>query len=206
MSLTDFHGYRDGVRWRLLPAGVEIEGSGIARTRGAPATVTSVWETYGEAINEAALRHGVPCQLIVATICTESRGNANAVRFESGYVSDEASGSRISVGLMQTLISTAREVIGRPVNREWVLVARNSIEAGTAYIGLQRHRTAFDPPLVAAAYNAGGLYYQPSDKNRWKLRQFPIGTGAHLDRFIAFFNDAVFVLAHHAMPPAVGLP
>lgn len=29
MALTQFHGYRDSVRWRLTPQGVEIEGKGL---------------------------------------------------------------------------------------------------------------------------------------------------------------------------------
>src|SRR5262249_38587562 len=37
------------------------------------------------------------------------------------------------------------------------------------------------------------------------LRQYPLGTGAHCDRFVRFFNDAVAVLSRHASRPAVGL-
>ncbi len=51
----------------------------------------------------------------------------------------------------------------------------------------QRDVTNFEPPLVAAAYNAGSL--RRSDENRWKLRS----TGGHIDRFCLFFNDACFV-------------
>ncbi|HEU4534292.1 MAG TPA: hypothetical protein VFS00_09250, partial [Polyangiaceae bacterium] len=67
----------------------------------------------------------------------------------------------------------------------------------------QKSKTSFDPPLVAAAYNAGGLYAQNGPANRWKLRQFPIGTGAHCNRFVKFYNDAVVVLAEHSTSPVV---
>jgi hypothetical protein len=141
--------------------------------------------------------------LIIATICTESGGKANAVRLEPGYKSDEATPNKVSPGLTQTLISTASEVMGRKVDREWLLQPANAIEAGSIYIARQSKKTGFDPPLVAAAYNAGSLKYQDGKNNRWKLRQFPVGTGAHCDRFVQFFNDAVYVLKRHPTAPAL---
>jgi hypothetical protein len=202
-DLTQFHGYRDSVRWRLGPQGVEIEGSGVERTAGAPITVTSVWDTHAEAINRAAQQYDVPCVLIVATICTESGGNADAVRLEPKYKSDEETPNQVSPGLMQTLISTARQAMSATVDRQWLLDPANSITAGTAVIAQQRTQTELDPPLVAAAYNAGGLRYDSSAGNRWKLVQFPIGTSEHCDRFVKWFNDAVAALAGHAVRPTV---
>src|SRR5690349_17411511 len=110
MTLTAFHSaFEDGVRWRMVAAGVEIYGTGVERTRGAPSTVARVWETYAEAINRTARAWRVPCALIVATICTESGGRSDAVRLEPGYISDAKTPHKVSPGLMQTLISTARE-------------------------------------------------------------------------------------------------
>jgi hypothetical protein len=204
-ELTDFHGFGDSVRWRLGPTGLEVEGSGVERTPGAPSTVTRVWESYGDDVNAAATEFGVPCVLIVATICTESGGRADAVRLEPGYKSDAETPAKVSPGLMQTLISTARAALGKPdVDRAWLLVPRNSIRAGTAYIAQQKAHTNIDPPLVAAAYNAGSLRANDSAKNRWKLVQYPIGTSEHCDRFVKWFNDAVVVLKDHAKRPSVG--
>ena len=203
MALTDFHTFEDSIRWRLTPDGVEIDGAGVERTKGAPNTVTRVWEAYAADINRTARARRVPCELIIATICTESGGKANAVRLEPGYKSDEATPNKVSPGLTQTLISTASEVMGRKVTREWLLEPANAIEAGSIYIARQSKKTGFDPPLVAAAYNAGSLKYQDGKNNRWKLRQFPIGTGAHCDRFVQFFNDAVYVLKRHSTKPAL---
>ncbi|HYP54108.1 MAG TPA: transglycosylase SLT domain-containing protein, partial [Pyrinomonadaceae bacterium] len=198
MKLTVYHAYENSVRWRLTPRGVEIEGSGVERTKGAPATVTRVWERFSDEINRTARARRVPCALIIACICTESGGRPDSVRLEPGYKSDEETPHRVSPGLMQTLISTAREAVGRRVDREWLLVPGNSIEAGTAYIAKQFKQTGFDPPLVGAAYNAGSLRHQDGSQNRWKLRQYPIGTSKHCDRFVQFFNDAVYVLANHS--------
>lgn len=199
MALDEFHGYENSVRWRLLPTGVEVEGSGVERTRGQPVTATRVWDSYGEEISRAARAWRVPCALIVATICTESRGDPNAVRLEPGYVSDEATPGRISPGLMQTLISTARKTLGKSIDREWLLVPGNSIEAGTAYIASQARETGLDPPLVAAAYNHGRVSCDKSTMNRWRLVQ----TRGHVDRFVQFYNDAVFVMAQAARKPSV---
>lgn len=205
MSLARFHGFEGSVRWRLTAQGVDIEGTGVERTAGRPATVTRVWEAFSKEINEAARSTRVPSALIVATVCTESGGRVDAVRLEPGYVSDERTPHRVSVGLTQTLISTARDAMQMSLGRDWLLVAGNAIAAGTNYIAGQARQTGLDPPLVAAAYNAGRLYHQGGAENRWKLRQYPIGTGKHCDRFVRFFNDAVAVLAGHATPPAVDL-
>lgn len=204
-DLTQYHGYQDSVRWRLAGDGVDIEGSGVERTGGAPATATSIWEKYSTEINAAATEFDVPCVLIVATIATESGGKADAIRLEPGYVSDEETPGKVSPGLMQTLISTARQAVpGTTIDRNWLFVAGNSIRAGTAYISQQRGITGLDPPLVAAAYNAGSLRHDVSENNRWKLVQYPIGTGEHCDRFVKWFNDAVAILATHGTRPSVG--
>jgi hypothetical protein len=200
--LSEYHGFEDSVRWRVVPAGVEVEGTGVERTSGRPSTVTRVWESYADAINRTARARRVPCELIVATICTESGGKADAVRLEPGYASDEKTPHKVSPGLTQTLISTAREAMQMSLDRAWLLTPANAIEAGTAYIAAQARETGLDPPLVAAAYNAGRLKHQTGADNRWKLRQYPIGTGKHCDRFVRFFNDAAFVLDGHATKPA----
>jgi hypothetical protein len=205
MSLQEFHrAFPGGVRWRLTAAGVEIEGSGVERTAGAPTTVTRIWDAWSREVNATARARRVPCALIIATIATESGGKADAVRLEPGYKSDAETPHKVSPGLMQTLLSTAREAMQISCDRQWLLVPRNSIEAGTAYIARQARMTDLDPPLVAAAYNAGRLAEQKSEQNRWRLRQYPIGSGKHCDRFVRFFNDAVAMLAKHSVPPAVG--
>jgi Transglycosylase SLT domain len=204
MSLLEWHRHNESIQWRLVAGGIETEGAGIERTVGKPATATRVWQSFAPVINEVAEEHVLPCELIVATICTESRGNPKALRLEPGFVSDEKTPHRVSPGLMQTLISTARMSLRKDrLSRADLFDPGTSIRAGTAYIAQQRTKTNFDPPLVAAAYNAGGLYANTGVKNRWKLRQYPIGTGAHCDRFVKFYNDAVVVLAAHKTKPTI---
>lgn len=195
-DLTGYHSaFSGGVEWRLVPHGIEVKGSGVPRTPGEPATVARVWKNFGESIQRWSDELVVPVELIVATICTETGGMASSVRKEPGYISDNKTPSKISAGLMQTLISTARESTGiRRLDRNWLLVPDNAIMAGTSYIKRQFAVTGFDPPKVACAYNAGGVYRQGGPDNRWKMRQYPIGTGKHCDRFVRWFNDFYFLI------------
>ena len=198
------HGFGNSIRWQVRAQGVSIEGTGVERTGGEPETVRRVWDQFGAAIETWSNRFGVPAELIVATICTESGGDPNAVREEPGYRSDAATPDRVSPGLMQTLITTARNALQDDgVDREWLLEPGNSIQAGTAYIASQMTRTNLDPPKVACAYNAGGIYPNDGPDNRWKMRQYPIGSGAHADRFVRWFNDCAYAMEADNVLPAL---
>ena len=192
--LTTDRNFNDGVRWRLTDDGIAVDGAPPETTGAPPRTVRRVWAEFGDAVTRWASHFGVPAELIVATICTETGGQTTAVRQEPGYVSDGATPHKVSPGLMQTLISTARGTLGDDsIDRAWLLVAENSIQAGTSYIAGQRAETDFDPPMVACAYNAGAVYANDGAANRWKMRQYPIGSGAHADRFVKWFNDCIFM-------------
>jgi len=204
-DLTSYHNaFGNGVRWRLTEEGIYIEGSGIERTPGAPVTTGRIWETYLNPIDKWAEYYNIPCELIIATIATESEGVSNALRREPGYISDNQTPNKISIGVMQTLISTARSTLNDPsVDRDWLFDPRNSIQAGTCYIAEQRSRTLLDPPKVACSYNAGGVYHNNSAGNRWRMTQYPIGSSEHCDRFVKWFNDAVYVLKNHSVSPFI---
>lgn len=68
-----------------------------------------------------------------------------------------------------------------------------SVNAGTCYIAQALSTTRFDPPKVAAAYNAGSLYLDDSPENRWKLRCYPLHTGHHINKFVGYFNDCMLL-------------
>lgn len=189
-GLTENHNFNGGVQWRLAADGIRIKNAPPEDTGGQPQTVARIMSDFGPSILKWADHFEVPVELIVATICTETGGKPDAVRTEPGYVSDAATPHRVSPGIMQTLISTAREALGDDaIDRAWLLEADNAIQAGTAYIARQKSRTGFDPPKVACAYNAGGVYKNDGEDNRWKMRQYPIGSSKHADRFVAWFND-----------------
>ncbi|MCB4767253.1 transglycosylase SLT domain-containing protein [Ancylobacter sp. Lp-2] len=179
--------FPDAVSWALTTSGIAIDSARAEGTPGEPTTVGKIWDMFGPLCAASAKKYGVPVELIVATIATESSGNPNARRPEP-QINDE------SVGLMQTLVKTARDATGRSgLRADELLDPGTSIDAGTAYIAKQRSSTQLDPPRVAAAYNAGSLKRDDAAANRWKLHCFPRGTGEHIDRFVAWFNDAMRV-------------
>ena len=189
-KLLSNHQVFNSVFWRLSENGIRIQDALPEITLGAPSTVENVWQSFGDSILRWCNHYEVPIELCIATICTETRGNASAIRKEPGYISDDETPKRISVGVMQTLISTAQgELPELVVDRQWLLRPDNSIRAGVSYIARQRRVTAFDPPKVACAYNAGGIYENDSDSNRWKMRQYPRNSSEHADRFVKWFND-----------------
>lgn len=191
-EFTRFHA--TGIAWKQTPQGILIESTGMERTPGAPRTVTAIYQRFGAEIDQAASEARVPPPLLVATIATESNGRSDAVRFEPGYVDEYTTPHKVSSGLMQTLLSTASATLQMSIGIETLKDPLTSLRAGALYIARQARATALDPVLVAAAYNAGGLYLQTGAQNRWKLRQFPLGSGAHIDRFVRFYNDAVSAL------------
>jgi hypothetical protein len=196
-------------RWSLTPAGVLVLGEDAPRrTSGAPRTVATCWDRHATGFQAAAQRYAVPLELLLATACTESGGNAEAVRQEPGYVSDAATPEKVSPGLMQTLISTARASLHDPtLDRARLLDPACSIAAGAALIrqqALQAARpTGFDPVLVGIAYNAGSL--RPMASCPWGLVQTQRDAATwHADAFCAFFGDALAVLAQD--PPDTATP
>jgi hypothetical protein len=211
--------FSGGLRWRLTPEGIEVEGRSFVPPGAAPGTMLAVrraFDWFGPHIRAAAIETGVPIELLVATACTESLGDtrraatpaaaAAARREEPGFVSDEATPHRVSIGLMQTLISTARQVLPLPaedpamtrITAATLLDPAQSILAGASYIAAQAGVTRLDPPVVACAYNAGGVYEQRGPANHWRMRQYTIGTPNHADRFVIFFNQALRLVADGA--------
>lgn len=179
--------FEGSVTWSLLRDGIAIDGAAPRGTPGEPVTIRRIWTRYSDLCCTAAKHYGVPVELIVATIATESGGDPTAYRNEP-QIKDA------STGLMQTLLATARMAMGNKALTSGDLRdPGTSINAGTAYIAMQRTSTHFDPPLVAAAYNAGSLRLDNGTANRWKLRCYPIGTGKHVDTYVAFFNDCMRV-------------
>jgi len=195
-SVLEAHKYHDdGPTWKIGKDGLVIIEEGSwgkpERTVGEPQTVRRIMKEYGDHIGWWAAFYWIPIDVIIACIATETGGVPDARREEPGFKSDKETPHRVSTGLMQTLFSTAQRMVpDAKVTNEWLSNPNNSIRAGVAYIHHQSQKTKTDPPLVAAAYNSGGLYRQNGKENRWKLRNYPIGTGHHIDRFVKFYNDS----------------
>ncbi|OAN58880.1 transglycosylase SLT domain-containing protein [Sphingomonas sp. TDK1] len=188
--LGAFHArFAGGYSWRITDKGLEIEGLGVPMLGRAEAA--RILDNFAQQIASASAVYKVPIELVVATILAESSGRPAARRLEPGcdHRNPERTPTRVSVGLTQTLLSTARSALRQPgLTLADLENPATSISAGMAYMWSQARETGFDPPLVAAAYNAGSVRYNGGAENRWRLRQFPIGTGKHCDRFVRFFN------------------
>lgn len=184
-TITWKQGPFGGLRWQVTPDGILDEGEiSPARTVGEPVTVRRIWKDFGQHIRAAALTSGVPIELIVTTISVESRGIAKAQLTEPD--------GRQSIGLMQVLLGTASDMLGRTVTAAELNQPQVSIAAGAAYLASQRPKTLYDPILAAASYNAGGLYPpRAEDTNPYRLRC----TGDHLTRTKLYYNDTVAVAA-----------
>lgn len=205
-TLLAWHGASVGTstrRWRLTRQGIEIEGEAERRRSFLPRIAAACWAAHRAPLEAAARRFAVPVELLLATACTESAGRADAIREEPGFTSDAATPNRVSPGLMQTLISTAREALSDPrLDRAKLLDPAISALAAAAFIRRQAQAsTGFDPPLVAIAYNAGSLRPSRDATNPWGLAQTRRGTGHwHADAFCAFLNDGVTIFVAGEAP------
>jgi hypothetical protein len=205
---TPHQHYKDSCVWSLTAQGVRVPDGGDQPSESERALAANVLQRFAQplATGLSAQLTNVPIELAVACICAESSGNPSALRREPGCDTNkpERTPSRVSLGLMQTLLSTARTALGDPtLPLQSLADPQKSIAAGAAYIFLQGRQTRFDPPLVAAAYNAGGLYYEGTPANRWRQRQYPIGSPNHVTRVIRYFNGAFAALDVAALPATV---
>jgi soluble lytic murein transglycosylase-like protein len=110
-------------------------------------------DTLEPLINEMGLKYGVEPALIKAHIKQESNWDVNASRFEP-HLNDS------SWGLMQVLLTTAKEILGSTsLTASQLLDPRVNIEAGTAYIAKNMKRYGGAISDVIAAYNAGSARF-----------------------------------------------
>jgi soluble lytic murein transglycosylase-like protein len=162
------------------------------------ALIAPTWQRYGHVISAAATRHGVPAELILATIVDESGGKANALATNPGYVSDAATPHKISIGLGQMLISSARRLAPeRHIDRAALSDPATAIDLVARYHARFYKGTGFDPRLVASAYLFGSTPALRAGQ-RWTPRD-PV----HAARYTAVFEASVAHLAAQPSPPPV---
>lgn len=203
------HRFPGGSNWKLAARGIEVDGVFAPFSSADHTLVERLLRDYTVAIGAIARIAPVPLELVIATICTESSGNLTKPRFEPGCDrrNPEKTPHRVSHGLMQTLLSTAREALDQPLLKLADLAdAETSIRAGMIFMSRQSRRTGYDPPLVAAAYNAGSVIFNAGAENRWRLKQYPIGSGKHVDRFVRYFNAAIEAVSSNVVVLPEGLP
>lgn len=152
--------------------------------------------TLNPIIQEMSQKYNIETALIKAIIKTESNWDVNASRFE-------AHKGDASWGLMQLLLSTAREVLGNPqLITTQLIQPRNNIEAGTKFLS-QLWRRFGNLRDSIAAYNAGsprlgkdGKYVNQDyvDKVMNAYNQYrTIGVAVSTEDFIPSMNNPTSV-------------
>jgi len=160
--------------------------------------IAPTWQRYGALVTAAAQRHGVPAELILATIVDESGGKPSAVATNPGYISDAATPDKVSVGLGQILISSARRLApGQRIDRATLSDPAVSIDLIAHYHARFYRGTGFDPRLVAAAYMSGSAPALRAGQ-RWYPRHL-----RHAARYTAVFEASVAHLSVQQTPPPV---
>jgi peptidoglycan LD-endopeptidase CwlK len=214
------HSRFGGIEWRYDQSGVFIAADvQPQRTMGEPTTCRDICDRFRDIIIANSVRFAVPPEIIVMTIATEAAAFRSTgytgqptFRWEAHVTVADSPPKYLgdySIGPMQTLATTAREVIGKkqlamdafanfPALRVQPPVPPAdipgydpviNIEVGTAEFKARWSSTEGDPILVSAAYNAGSL--RKTSKNRWRL----VTHGNHLDRASKWYGDACAVIS-----------
>ena len=177
------------------PISWQVDGDGLValadgrRPMGSRIFARSCFEQYSDSFRRWASAYSVDLNIahLVATAITESGCSQVA---GLGSVDDKSTGIMQVTGY--TCVSLLKKYGGRKMTErecmeKMAMEPDFSVELGAGYIAQpsQIKLTALDPPKVAAAYNAGGVYFDR--RNPWGMRC----TGNHIDRFVAAYNSYV---------------
>jgi hypothetical protein len=168
-----FHRVCGGQEWKVQGQRVSLRRS---TPTGAVSAITTCMRRYGTFIKRQADRYKVSRASVVATAITESNCTNPA-----------GSGDGLSSGPMQVTGSTCAaltDLSPSACKRKMHAEPEFSFSVGARYMGsaYQKRQHAFDPPKIAAAYNAGSV--RCATTNAWRMRS----TGNHIDRFVKAYN------------------
>jgi len=188
-----------GNQWQLSQNGVILAGPGgpAPQTDGAARLLSK----YGPALFSLLTQVRVPIELVLAMLDLFAAGTGK--RFLPGCDTElpERTPELATNGVMQPLLSLARLVLRKPdLTLDDLADPQTALSAGIRIIWLQGAETAFDPPLVAAAYAAGGLFYDTNPGNTWRIIQTRPGIPNLIDSFVQAFNGATAVMANATLP------
>jgi hypothetical protein len=190
--------YQGGIPWRLTPDGVRVGDIPPELREEDVARLHSLMDLHGRLLLTVLDSGHVPIELVLAALgAAEVTDGTPLLTLGCNITFPERTPDRICAGPMHTVLSLARTALKRPaLTLEDLKDPATALRAGAAVLALQASETGFDPPLVAAAYAAGGLY-RDAAAPPWLLAHHR--PGPFIDRFVAFFNAAMSLTA--ALPP-----
>jgi hypothetical protein len=186
-----------GVQWALTPYGIEVDGKDLALESAAIARLDGLWNRHATRLPTGAR---APAELVLALLDLFA-DRAGAVTLLPGCdtLAPERTPDLVAVGPLQVTLAAARTALSRPgLGLADLTDTDLALRAGVHALALRSGETLFDPPLVAAAHLAGGLFLDRSAGNRWRLAQG--GPVVLIDRFLAAFNAAMQVTGSRAAP------
>jgi hypothetical protein len=189
-----------GIQWALTPYGVQVSGKDLSADAATVARLDGLWNQYAARLPTTVR---VPAELVLALmdLFKDRNGTTNLLP-GCDMLMPERTPELVAVGPLQVSLAAARTVLARPD----LTVAQLSegdlaLQAGMQAMSLRFAETRFDPPLVAAAHLAGGLFFDGDNRNQWRLSQG--GPMVLIDKFLASFNAAMHVTASRSAPAGV---
>jgi Phage tail lysozyme/Putative peptidoglycan binding domain len=199
LDMMDPHGaFPGGTQWALKPYGIQVNGKDLPVDAATVARLDGLWNKYAARLPTTVR---VPAELALA-LMDLFKDRTGTAHFLPGCdtLMPERTPDLVTVGPLQVSLAAARTALARPD----LTVAQLSdgdlaLQAGMQALSLRFAETRFDPPLVAAAHLAGGLFFDGDTRNPWRLAQG--GPTVLIDKFLASFNTAMQVTGSRS-PPA----
>ena len=179
-----------GIQWALTPYGIQVDGKDLSADAATVGRLDGLWNRYAERL-PATVR--VPVELVLALIDL-FRDRIGTLHLLPGCdtLMPERTPELVALGPLQVTLAAARTALARPDLTIAQLSAGDlALQAGMQALSLRFAETRFDPPLVAAAHLAGGLFFDGDKRNQWRLSQG--GPMVLIDRFLTSFNAAMQV-------------
>jgi hypothetical protein len=200
-DLMDPHGaFPGGVQWALRPYGMQVNGKDLPADAATVARLDGLWNRYAARLPTSVR---VPAELVLA-LMDLFKDRSGAAHFLPGCdtLMPERTPELVTAGPLQVSLAAARTALARPD----LTVAQLSegdlaLQAGMLAMSLRFAETRFDPPLVAAAHLAGGLFFDGDKGNQWRLSQG--GPTVLIDKFLTSFNAAMQVTGSRTAPAGV---
>lgn len=188
--LLSQHRYGDGTAWAYVASGITEDGGGPRVNT--QTLIDEAFVAFGNDLRAVATAEAMPIELLAAAICliSETHGTAAAathVQYIDGFESFETTPTLCYAGCTGLRWDRITQLVGATTLEAYLAAPATAITAAAQHMLAALNETRFQPPMMASAYNAVGLRYDPASP--WRMTQ-----GAQITSFIGWFNTAVHAL------------